>query len=62
MNRKGPWEGYRWQAKRRLARCPLRAHFHRERDIWVRGSYFPMKLVGGHVLSSWRKSLGPLAF
>ena len=25
---------------------PLRAHFHRERDIWVRGSYFPMKVAG----------------
>ena len=45
MNRKGPWEGYRRQAKRRLAtsrplspsRLPLRAHFRRERDVWVRG-------------------------
>ena len=25
MNRKGPWEGYRRQAKRRLARCLLPA-------------------------------------
>ena len=35
MNRKGPWEGCR----RRLSpsRLPLRAHFHRERDVWVRG-------------------------
>ena len=32
MNRKGPWEGYR------RSRLPLRAHFHRERDVWVRGS------------------------
>ena len=27
MNRKGKWEG-----------CSLRAHFHRVRDVWVRGS------------------------
>ena len=27
MNRKGKWEG-----------CSLRAHFHRARDVWVRGS------------------------
>ena len=26
MNRKGPWEGYRRQAKRRLARCLLPAY------------------------------------
>ena len=38
---------------------PLRAHFHRERDIWVRGSYFSMKVAGGQVLSSWGKSPGP---
>ena len=45
MNRKGPWEGHRRQAKRRLAsrplppsRLPLRAHFHREKDVWVRSS------------------------
>ena len=38
---------------------PLCAHFHRQRDIWVRGSYFPMKVAGGQVLSSWRKSPGP---
>ena len=41
---------------------PLHAHFHRERDIWVQGSYFPMKVAGGHVLSSWGKSPGPPAF
>ena len=34
MNRKGPWEG---------TDClPLRAHFHRERAVWVRGSYNPL--------------------
>ena len=27
MKRKGPWEGY-----------SLRARFHRERDVWVRGN------------------------
>ena len=35
MNRKGPWEGYRQQAKSRPlspSRLPLRAHFHRERE------------------------------
>ena len=36
MNRKGPWEGYRWLSPSRL---PLRAHFHRERDVWVRGRW-----------------------
>ena len=34
MNRKGPWEGYRRQARRRLARCVLPAflcaHIFRE--------------------------------
>ena len=44
------------------SRLPLRVHFHRERDIWVRGSYFPMKVAGGHVLSSWGKSPAPPAF
>ena len=47
MNRKGPWEGRRRQAKRRLAtsrllspsRLPLRAHFHQKRDVWVRGRF-----------------------
>ena len=29
MNRKGPWEGYG------PSRLPLRALFHRERDVWV---------------------------
>ena len=44
MNRKGPWEGYRRQAKRCFARCFLLAFFcahtfiKRERDVWVRGS------------------------
>ena len=35
MNRKGPWEGYRQQAKSRPlspSRLPSRAHFHRERE------------------------------
>ena len=34
MNRKGPWEGYRRQAKRRLARCLLPAFLcaHIERE------------------------------
>ena len=36
MKLKGPWKGYR---RRPLSpsRFPLRAHFHRERDVWVRG-------------------------
>ena len=40
IHRKGPWEGYRRQAKRRLARCLLPAFLcaHIERDVWVRGS------------------------
>ena len=38
---------------------PLCAHFHRERDIWVQGSYFSMKVARGHNLSSWGKSPGP---
>ena len=37
MNRKGPWEGYRRQLS--PSRLPLRAHFHQERDVWVRGRY-----------------------
>ena len=39
IHRKGPWEGYRRQAKRRLARCLLPAFLcaHIERDVWVRG-------------------------
>ena len=42
MNRKGPWEGYRRAGEatsRPLSpsRLPLRAHFHRKRDVWVRG-------------------------
>ena len=36
MNRKRPWEGYRQQLS--PSRLPLRAHFHRERDVWVRDS------------------------
>ena len=41
MNRKGPWKGYRLQAKPVVSLSPLslRAHFHRERDVWVRGRY-----------------------
>ena len=40
MNRNGPWEGYRRQAKRRLARCLLPAFLCAhvlKRDVWVRG-------------------------
>ena len=43
MNRKGPWEGYRRQAKRRLPHCLLPSFLcphifiERERDVWVRG-------------------------
>ena len=42
MNRKGPWEGYRRKASRPSSptRLPLRAHFHRERGVWVRGSHY----------------------
>ena len=37
MSRKGPWEGYRRQAK--PARCLLPAFLcARERDVWIRGS------------------------
>ena len=42
MNRKGPWEGYSRLAQSRPlspSRLPLSAHFHQERDVWVRGSY-----------------------
>ena len=40
MSCKGPWEGYRRQAKRRLARCLLSAFLcARERDVWVRGRH-----------------------
>ena len=35
MNRKGPWEGYRPSLS--PSRLPLRVHFHRERDVSVRG-------------------------
>ena len=39
MNRKGPWEGYRRQSRPLSpSRLPLRVHFHRKRDVWVRGS------------------------
>ena len=38
MNRKGPWEGYRQQALS-PSRLPLRAHFHREKEVWERGSH-----------------------
>ena len=34
-SRKRPWEGYRRLSPSRL---PLRAHFHRKREVWVRGS------------------------
>ena len=37
INRKGPWEGHRRLSPSRL---PLRAHFHRERDVWVRGRWW----------------------
>ena len=51
MNRKGPWEGYRQQAKLRRSllspsRLPLRAHFHQKRDVWVRGRGWPLFPVG----------------
>ena len=36
MSRKGPWEGYRRQAKQGEARCLLPAFLCvRERDVWV---------------------------
>ena len=39
MNRNGPWEGYRRRAKRLCplspSLLPLRAHLHRERDVWA---------------------------
>ena len=34
MNRKGSWEGY-----------SLRAHFHRERDVWVRGNVRTVTII-----------------
>ena len=37
MSRKGPWEGYRRQSLSPSC-LPLRAYFHRERDVWVQGS------------------------
>ena len=37
MNRKGPWEGTDGRrSPLPPSRLPLRAHFHRERDVWVR--------------------------
>ena len=50
MSRKVSWEGYRRQDGRQAkfrrsllspSRLPLRAHFHRERDVWVRGKGDP---------------------
>ena len=51
MNRRtGPWEGYRRQGRSPLSpsRLPLRAHFHRESDVWVRGSRYTL-----HMLVEW---------
>ena len=52
MNRKGPWEGYRRQAKRRLARCLLPAFLCAhvlKRDVWVRGSILSILEYGSSV-------------
>ena len=47
MNRKGSWKGYRRQAKPVLSfRLPFPAHFHGERDVWVRGSITRVLGVG----------------
>ena len=51
MNRrKGPWEGYRRQGGSPFSpsRLPLRAHVHRESDVWVRGSRYTL-----HMLVEW---------
>ena len=51
MNRRtGPWEGYRRQGGSPLSpsRLPLRSHFHRKRDVWVRGSRYAL-----HMLVEW---------
>ena len=50
MNRKGPWEGYRRQGKNRgsplsPSRLPLRAHFHREKGVWARGSRYMLQML-----------------
>ena len=48
MNRRtGPWEGYRRQGGSPLSpsRLPLRAHFHRESDVWVRGSRYTLHML-----------------
>ena len=52
MNCKGPWEGYRQQAKSRPlspSRLPLRAHFHRERERRL-GTRQPLDLGYGFCL------------
>ena len=50
MNCKRPWEGYRLQGGSPLSpsRLPLRAHFHRERDVWLPGSRYAL-----HMLVEW---------
>ena len=48
MNRRtGPWEGYRRQGGSPLSpsRLPLRSHFHRKRDVWVRGSRYALHML-----------------
>ena len=47
MNRKGPWEGYRRQAKPVVSFPPsfARIFSSRERDVWVRGSFFRAVLL-----------------
>ena len=51
MNRKGPWEGYRQQAKRRLARCLLPAflcaHIFIERERRLGRRQIPIAAVHG---------------
>ena len=62
MNRKGPWEGYRQQAKSRPlspSRLPSRAHFHRERETsgyeaatQLRVWFLPLSPLWNRVLKS----------
>ena len=48
MNRRtGQWEGYRRQGGSPLSpsRLPLRAHFHREKGVWARGSRYMLQML-----------------
>ena len=52
MNRKGPWEGYRRQAKRRLARCLLPAFL-------CAHNFIKRETSGYEAALTWRHKLKP---